>query len=102
MTSSYWCEHAWIDGATASGVRISVEEGRIATIESGMKAEAADEVLLGMVLPGFANAHSHAFHRALRGRTQSGSGWVWTGGEQMYRAAGRLNPDCYRRLAGAT
>ncbi len=28
--------------------------------------------LAGVTLPGLANAHSHAFHRALRGITQAG------------------------------
>ena len=56
----------------------------------------------GLTLPGFANAHSHAFHRALRGRTQSGSGSFWTWREQMYALAGRLDPDSYHELARAT
>ncbi len=34
--------------------------------------------LAGLTLPGFANAHSHAFHRALRGRTHGGAGSFWT------------------------
>ena len=42
----------------------------------------------GLTLPGLANCHSHAFHRALRGRTQQGSGTFWTWREQMY-AVGR-------------
>ena len=28
-------------------------------------------------LPGFVNAHSHAFQRALRGRTEGGDFWTW-------------------------
>jgi len=46
-----------------------------------------------IVLPGLATAHSHAFQRALRGRTQrkSGSFWSWRG--LMYRFAERLEPD---------
>jgi formimidoylglutamate deiminase len=28
-------------------------------------------------LPGFVNAHSHAFQRALRGRTEGGDFWAW-------------------------
>ncbi|MFC7501414.1 amidohydrolase family protein, partial [Nocardioides sp. GCM10030258] len=49
-----------------------------------------------------ANAHSHAFHRALRGRTQQGTGSFWTWREQMYDLAGRLTPDLYFDLARAT
>ena len=56
----------------------------------------------GMTLPGLANAHSHAFQRALRGRTQHGRGSFWTWREQMYRAAERIDPDTYLALARAT
>ena len=45
--------------------------------------------------------HSHAFHRALRGRTQMGHGTFWTWREQMYAAAAHLDPDSYRELATA-
>ena len=58
--------------------------------------------LEGLTLPGLANAHSHAFQRALRGRTQHGSGSFWTWREQMYRAADRLDPESYLALARAT
>lgn len=53
-------------------------------------------------IPAMANAHSHAFHRALRGRTQQGTGSFWTWREQMYGLAGRLTPDLYFDLARAT
>ncbi|MEZ0580074.1 formimidoylglutamate deiminase [Nocardioides sp. MH1] len=52
-------------------------------------------------IPSMANAHSHAFHRALRGRTQHGTGSFWTWREQMYDLAGRLTPDLYFELARA-
>ena len=49
----------------------------------------------------FANCHSHAFHRALRGRNPGGSTfWGWRDG--MYGVAGVLDPDLYHRLARAT
>ena len=38
--------------------------------------------------PGLANCHSHAFHRALRGRTQRERGTFWTWRDQMYDVAG--------------
>ena len=47
------------------------------------------------------NAHSHAFHRALRARTQRDRGSFWTWRDLMYRAADRLDPDRYRQLARA-
>ena len=59
-------------------------------------------VLDGLTLPGLANAHSHAFQRALRGRAQRGRGSFWTWREEMYRAAERIDPDTYLALARAT
>jgi formiminoglutamate deiminase len=49
-----------------------------------------------IVLPGIASAHSHAFQRALRGRTQraaasAGSFWSWRG--LMYSLAEKIGPD---------
>ena len=58
--------------------------------------------LPGLTLPALANAHSHAFHRALRGRTHDGRGTFWTWRNLMYRVAGNLDPDNYYLLARAT
>ena len=30
-----------------------------------------------LTIPGFVNSHSHAFQRALRGRTEGGDFWAW-------------------------
>jgi len=43
-----------------------------------------------LTLPGFVNAHSHAFQRALRGRTEGGDFWAWR--ESMLDLAGGLSP----------
>ncbi len=59
------------------------------------------ERLPGLTLPGFANAHSHAFHRALRGTTQADRGTFWTWRERMYQVAARLDPHSYLALARA-
>lgn len=49
------------------------------------------------LLPGLVNAHSHAFQRVIRGRTerrsQHTSDTFWTWREQMYAAANRLSPE---------
>ncbi len=51
--------------------------------------------------PAFANCHSHAFHRALRGRAPGGDTfWTWRDG--MYAVAQVLDPDLHFRLARAT
>jgi formiminoglutamate deiminase len=57
--------------------------------------------LPGLTMPGLANAHSHAFHRALRGITQAARGTFWTWRERMYEVADRLDPDSYLALARA-
>ena len=57
--------------------------------------------LPGLTLPGLANAHSHAFHRALRGITQAGRGTFWTWRDRMYQVAAALDPASYLALARA-
>ncbi len=99
--AAYWAEHAWLPGGCRAGVRLVVADGRLACVEPG-PAEPADEILRGVTLPGLANGHSHAFHRALRGRTHGGGGSFWTWREQMYTIARRLDPDRYLALARAT
>lgn len=102
MTDRYWCELAWLGGATAEpGVLLEVDGGRITTVHAGVGFPAGAVRLRGLTLPGLVNAHSHAFHRALRGRTHAGEGSFWTWREQMYRVAERLDPDTYHSLATA-
>ncbi|GAB3221836.1 formimidoylglutamate deiminase [Glycomyces halotolerans] len=97
---TYWAERASLDDGPAEAVAIDVDDGRISAIATGA-APAGREVLRGMTVPGLANAHSHAFHRALRGRTHDRGGTFWTWREGMYALADRLDPDSYHRLARA-
>jgi formiminoglutamate deiminase len=99
--TTFWCEHAWLDGAVASGVVVGADDGRITAVSRSDSPPAGVHVLRGMVFPGFANVHSHAFHRALRGRTHADGGTFWTWRTGMYRLASRLDPDSYLRLATA-
>ena len=102
--TTFRCEFALVEGQLATNVDITVDEsGRIASV-SPHSADIRDELieLPGVVLPGFANAHSHAFHRALRGRTHGGGGTFWTWRDRMYRLAAALTPDSYYALARAT
>ncbi|MCN9244142.1 formimidoylglutamate deiminase [Streptomyces sp. RY43-2] len=110
MTRTYWLEHAWLDGAVEPGVTLTVtpsgsaagSDGRITAVRTGVATPPPGaEILRGLTLPGLANAHSHAFHRALRGTVQVGSGTFWTWREVMYAVAERLTPDTYHALARA-
>ncbi|MFE9612653.1 formimidoylglutamate deiminase [Streptomyces sp. NPDC006012] len=99
---TYWLEHAWLDTYVEPGVAVDVRDGRIAAVRTGVAAPPSGaEILRGLTLPGLANTHSHAFHRALRGTVQVGSGTFWTWREVMYSVADRLTPDTYHALARA-
>lgn len=96
-----WCSSAFVGGRWVSGVRLTADPaGRIAAVEEGVPWQPGD-LRLGTVLPGMGNAHSHAFHRLLRGRTHSDGGdfWQWRGA--MYRAANALDPIRYFETARA-
>jgi formiminoglutamate deiminase len=98
----WWAELAWLGGErVAERVLIETEGDRVVTVEAGGDAPAGARRLAGLVLPGLANAHSHAFHRALRGRTHAGRGDFWSWREGMYALAARLEPDSYLALARA-
>jgi formimidoylglutamate deiminase len=53
-----------------------------------------------VTLPGFVNAHSHTFQRALRGRAGGGDFWAWR--ELMLAEAERQTPDTVRALYADT
>ncbi|RSN55952.1 formimidoylglutamate deiminase [Amycolatopsis sp. WAC 04182] len=95
--TTYWCERAWLPDGIADAVRIEVDGCEITSVTANAPREGT--VLNGLTLPGFANGHSHAFHRALRGRTHHDRGTFWTWRERMYSLAARLDPDSYYRLA---
>jgi len=102
---SFLAQYAWLGGEScASNVRITIDKSLITTVEPNATPNSKDLRISGVVMPGFVNAHSHAFHRALRGRTHSGSSlgdfWAWR--TLMYQIANRLTPENYLALAAAT
>lgn len=98
--TAYVLERAWISGRIAQSVHVEIKNGRFVSIEEN--STKSGDLLSGLTLPGMANTHSHAFHRALRGRTQTERGTFWTWRDQMYALAGELDPDTYYELAKAT
>jgi formiminoglutamate deiminase len=102
--SVIWCELAWLGGERAEeGVVIELDGERIASVGAGVASPPPEATRLrGLTIPGMANAHSHAFQRALRGRTQAERGDFWVWRERMYELAAGIDPDHYLDLARAT
>ncbi|KAH7724747.1 Protein CPIN-1 [Aphelenchoides avenae] len=77
----------WFDEKLQRGVQIRLSDaGKIVAIGDGIAkpGEEVHEIQNAVLLPGFVNAHSHAFHRYLRGRSEIGSAevdtfWKWRG-----------------------
>ncbi|THA30976.1 formimidoylglutamate deiminase [Streptomyces sp. A1277] len=101
-TETYWLSHAWLGTHVEPDVLLEVSGGRLTGVRTGVEAPPPGATALrGLTLPGLANTHSHAFHRALRSAVQVGSGTFWTWRETMYQVASRLTPDTYYALARA-
>ncbi|MDP8978521.1 MAG: amidohydrolase family protein, partial [Actinomycetota bacterium] len=97
----WWAQRAWLPGGVAEGVLLRSDGDRLESVTPGVDPPADAVRLPGLVLPGLTNAHGHAFHRALRGRTEVGSGDFWSWRSRMYELAERLDPDGYHALARA-
>lgn len=101
MTTVFAHKALLAKGWTAN-VRISVEGGQITAIETGVAATAADESA-DLVIPGICNAHSHAFQRALAGRTEQrgpdGVDNFWSWRTRMYELANRIDASQLAAIA---
>jgi formiminoglutamate deiminase len=97
--SGQWhADQAWI-GHRADDVLIEVEGGRIKGVTEGVAAPTGAVRLEGWTIPGFANVHSHAFQRSLRGTIESGGGDFWEWRRHMYKAAEGWDPATYAKEA---
>jgi len=98
---------AWLPELIYAGGRFQsdlavVSDGRTGRVISLTRADEIDSAARVVrlpnraLLPGMVNAHSHAFQRAIRGRTEVRSAardTFWTWREMMYSAAERLLPE---------
>jgi len=102
--SVFWCELAWLgESHVQAGVLVKTSGERITSVTEDVDQPPPHaERLRGLVIPGLANAHSHCFQRALRGRTHQARGSFWSWREQMYALARALDPESMRSLARAT
>jgi formiminoglutamate deiminase len=106
---AWHAELAWLPGRgvcpdvliEADGARFTAvtPEVRASDIEPELRPDLTR--LAGLTLPGMANGHSHAFHRALRGATEQSAGTFWDWRKRMYQIADGLDPDSYQELARA-
>jgi formiminoglutamate deiminase len=101
--TTFHAELAWLGGTEAvADVLIETEGERITTVTPGVPATPGATRLSGLTLPGLANTHSHVFHRAIRGHSQSGVADFWAWRDLMYGVAERLDPDTLYELARGT
>jgi formimidoylglutamate deiminase len=79
------------------------EKGIIQYLSDQAPQEVATESILGFALPGFQNAHSHAFQYAMAGLAENHpvgtSDDFWTWREAMYKCALSVDPDQAEAIA---
>jgi formimidoylglutamate deiminase len=100
--TTLWAGQALTGTGWARDVRVTLDAaGRIAAVEEGAP-RAADHVL-DILLPAPANAHSHAFQRAMAGLTErrgpNPRDTFWTWRELMFRFLDRLTPEDVEAIA---
>jgi formiminoglutamate deiminase len=102
--TTWYADYAWLGGEElAAGVVLEdAGDGRLSRVAAGQDPPAGAIHLCGIVVPGLANTHSHAFHRALRGRVEAGAGDFWRWRDRMYALAAVIDPDDLFELARAT
>ncbi len=100
--SALFARKALIGKGWANDVRLELRSGRIAALSEGERPQPGD-VEIGVLIPGLCNAHSHAFQRALAGRTEKrspdGRDNFWTWRERMYALAGSLDAEALAAIA---
>lgn len=92
-------DFVFVDGALRAGLAVTIEGDRVVAV--GPPGPDAERLPGRALLPGFVNAHSHAFQRGLRGHVQHADGpdsfWTWR--DRMYHLANTLDPEGVERLA---
>lgn len=93
-------EQALLPSGWAKNIRITIQNGLIHTITKSPPLPTDTRVQT--LLPALPNLHSHAFQRALAGRTQTrgtqaDSFWTWR--TDMYRLAHAITPDDAKTIA---
>jgi formimidoylglutamate deiminase len=96
MQQAWLPDLIYVEGRFKSDVALVCDETVLGLVAAG-DLENPIRLKNRVLLPGLVNAHSHAFQRVIRGRTErrsqhtNDSFWTWR--EQMYAAANRLSPE---------
>jgi formimidoylglutamate deiminase len=100
--SGVFAKKALLPSGWTSGVRLDVADGQIERVETGVSPTLGD-TLVGFVIPGLCNAHSHAFQRALAGHTEqrspAGRDNFWSWRERMYELAAHVDAATLTAIA---
>ena len=99
-----WTPSAWLPGGWQPQVLLRIgSDGCWAEVQTAVaQAPETATVLPGPLLPGLANAHSHAFQRAFAGlaeRRETAADDFWSWRQRMYQVALRISPAQLRAVA---
>ena len=95
-----WAETALTPAGWQNDVLVTLDKGRIKSVTPGAPPEGTR---VGCLLPAPANAHSHAFQRAMAGLTEArgpdprDSFWTWR--RLMFRFLDRITPEQVEAIA---
>ncbi|WP_062312365.1 formimidoylglutamate deiminase [Demequina rhizosphaerae] len=95
------CARLVLPDEVRTDVLVELDDAGVVTAVETAGPGAAADLSVALAAPAFANTHSHAFHRLLRGRTNGGGGDFWRWRDVMYGIAGTLDPDGLRAAATA-
>ncbi len=96
-------EHALLPGGWARDVTLAIDAAGVIESVDADTVRGDAELLAGPLVPAMANVHSHAFQRAIAGRTgRAGPGrddTFWTWRQAMYAFLDRVDADAFEAIA---
>lgn len=99
--TTIFAEQALLPNGWSSDIRMTVDDGRIVSIDQDQRRHAGDEHH-AILVPGMPNLHSHAFQRGMAGLAETrgpGADSFWSWREVMYRFALSMTPEQVETVA---
>jgi len=96
-----FAEQALLPGGWAENVRLTIDQGRMISVEKDRQPRPDDE-RHAIILPGMPNLHSHAFQRGMAGLAETrglGADSFWSWRDVMYRFALSMTPEQVEAVA---